>query len=252
MRRRLRAAILTGVRDELLRLTRRVSRRAGVDLERFPSFLTRRGLLARVLREMGVDEIVDVGANRGQFGMLVRDLGYAGPITSFEPVPYAYEALRAVAERSPPWRTAQTALGSTRETRALNVAEATEVSSFLTPNAGYRDMFSGSRTRETLDVQIERLDDVFTPRPRSRVLLKTDAQGFDLEVLAGAEHALAAAVALHIELSVRPIYEGSPNWLDVIAAVEDHGFVLSGLYPVDVNPNLHLVELDGVFVRWPT
>ena len=49
------------------------------------------------------------------------------------------------------------------------------------------------------------------------MLLKTDTQGWDLEVIEGAAGCLERVVALQVELSVRPIYEGSPGWLEVLA-----------------------------------
>jgi len=41
-----------------------------------------------------------VGANRGQFGTLLRGIGYTGWIISFEPIRASYEALKAVAASS--------------------------------------------------------------------------------------------------------------------------------------------------------
>lgn len=42
--------------------------------------------LRSMLRLHQIDLVLDVGANRGQFARLVRRLGYAGEIVSFEPL----------------------------------------------------------------------------------------------------------------------------------------------------------------------
>lgn len=230
------------------RAARSLGLRAGIDLDRFPTFLTRRGLLARVIRELEVSHVVDVGANAGQFGSELRAIGYRGPIAAFEPVPEAFSRLEQVAHRSPPWTATRVAIGATAHRATLQVATATEVSSFLPVTERFA-AFDHTRTTETIEVDVRPLDEVYAPSQPARILLKSDTQGYDLEVLAGGPHVLSAAVAVHIELAVRPNYVGAPSWTEVLAVLEREGFVLAGLFPVDVDERLRLVELDGIFVR---
>jgi hypothetical protein len=68
-------------------------------------------------------------------------------------------------------------------------------------------------------------------------------------VLEGARSALDRVVGMHLEVSVQPIYEGQPHWLDVISVIEELGFVPTGLLDVARRPDLSAIELDAVFVR---
>src|SRR5437868_7811678 len=45
-----------------------------------------RVLLRHVLGKLSINCVLDVGANRGQFGTLLRGIGYTGWIISFEPI----------------------------------------------------------------------------------------------------------------------------------------------------------------------
>jgi len=82
-----------------------------------------------------------------------------------------------------------------------------------------------------------------------RLLLKMDTQGYDLEVFRGAQSLLPNVSCILSELSLIPIYEGMPSYLDALAEFEGHGFCVSGFYPITRNENLTLNEVDCVLVK---
>src|SRR2546430_1727331 len=64
-------------------------------------FLQRRLTL---MKKSGIDLVIDVGANQGQFARTMRDqLGYRGRIVSFEPLTHAFAALLRTAAGDPSW-----------------------------------------------------------------------------------------------------------------------------------------------------
>ena len=85
------------------------------------------------------------------------------------------------------------------------------------------------------------------------MLLKIDAQGFDLEVLKGAEASLAACVALQVEVSGVALYEGSPPLHEVVTHLYDRSFRITGLFPVYRHPGdrVQVIDFDATFVRVP-
>jgi FkbM family methyltransferase len=68
------------------------------------------------------------------------------------------------------------------------------------------------------EITISRLDDVVRQRSISidrHVLLKIDTQGYELEVLKGAEETVAAVGAIQTEMSFQPLYGGQPLFDEV-------------------------------------
>src|ERR671932_2579050 len=88
--------------------------------------------LAQVLDALEVDTVIDVGANYGQYRGLLRQIGYAGRIVSFEPVarPFQHCAGLAAAE-DPAWEVHRLALGRRDQRRRIKVGSSEDFSSFL-------------------------------------------------------------------------------------------------------------------------
>jgi FkbM family methyltransferase len=198
--------------------------------------------------------VLDVGAHRGEYGLWLRRNGYHGDIVSFEPVRANFQDLARVAAGDPRWHCVGYALGAENRVASINVTSHTVFSSFHTPNAAARTIFGqGPTVERSEEVEIRRLDTVLDTLPvnfgKDRTYLKIDAQGWDLEVIAGAEGVLDRVIALQTEVAIQTIYEGMPAVADSLAAIAERGFVPSGFFPVDLDQRLAVVELDLVAVR---
>jgi FkbM family methyltransferase len=215
-----------------------------------------RALIARY----DIDVVVDVGANFGQFHDSVRnEVGFSGPIVSFEPVSRFRAQLDARRHHDPDWHVEPFALGSTHERAVIHVMKSPGLSSLKTPDLAAMNTllpapeFAGVDGDETIEVR--RLDELVPSLPAlrqaKRALLKTDTQGFDLEVIRGAREFLAQTVAIQVELSVLPIYADAPTYQCVIDELRGLGFDLSGMFPVTLDADLRVIEFDGIFVRRP-
>lgn len=234
---------------------KRLARALGYNITRFPHGCEiLQAHLRMLLPRLDVDCVVDVGANSGQYGQMLRSIGYAGRIISFEPVSSCYQKLAQVAARDGNWETFQLALGEADAVLPINVTSSTDFSSFLTPNEYCSSTFGeGPRVAHVEQVPVRRLDDVLDDLPQitghSRLYLKMDTQGFDQAVLRGAADCMDRIVALQSELSVKPVYGGAVRYLDALREFEEAGFEVSGLFPVNRDRNLRLVEVDCVMVR---
>ena len=211
--------------------------------------------LKQLLPKLGIDCVLDVGANQGQYGAMLRHCGYKGRIVSFEPVKSTFALLKTRADRDGNWQVHNYALGAKREERIIHVTRATVLSSFREPNAFSREQYAwGMPIVGEEKVQIRMLDEVLTEVTADlkspRLFLKLDTQGFDLQVFAGAKRTLPQVRGLQTEVSIQPIYEGVPDYLEALGVYTKAGFTVSGLYPVSRDRGtLALIEMDCVMRR---
>ena len=219
-------------------------------LDRLP--LTRH--LHRLFALLEIDLIIDVGANAGQYRDFLRDdLGFAGDILSFEPVPELAAALIARSASDPRWTVHAAALGAAEGALAFNVMKDTQFSSFRAPvESGVMDFGAANTVERVVEVPVKTLHSVLAALPageRRGIYLKLDTQGFDLEVLRGVGESLSRIKALQFEASFEGIYADMPRYAEVIEHARSLGYTMSGLYPNNPEHFPVLIEADCVMVR---
>jgi hypothetical protein len=85
---------------------------------------------------------------------------------------------------------------------------------------------------------------------QAKLWLKTDTQGYDLEVLKGGAEILPCIDVLQVELAVTPLYEQAPHYIDALSIMREYGFEISGIFPISRNMNnLRIIEFDCVLTR---
>ena len=233
-------------------LARRLVAHAGFDLvkldpEHAPE-LRRPFLLAN----RSIDVLVDVGANDGTFSRRARASGFSGRIIAFEPAAAPFAVLAGVAEADGLMEARKLALSSSSGEALLKIAANTSSSSLLEmeqrhAQAAPESIFVGQER-----VVSARLDDVLGPviGDGSRLYLKIDVQGAELDVLVGAEETLRIAEVVDCELSLcrsTSAAEVDRGWWSTWAR---EGFGLLWIEPVLRDPTTNeLLQLDGLFVR---
>ena len=200
-----------------------------IDLFRKPKkHRTVEGKTSLILAHHDVDLFLDVGANVGQTGQMLRRWDYAGKIISFEPVISCYEQLVAAASNDPLWEVNErTALGDCDDMVEMMVSGASDLSSLSPPTDALKSALPRTETIQHDRVPIHRLDTLFPNgfKDASRPFLKIDAQGHDMAVLQGAEGIMDSIFGIQIEMSQLPLYEGEPNYLEILNYLHELGFV---------------------------
>ncbi len=103
------------------------------------------------------------------------------------------------------------------------------------------------------EIEVCRLDELFGSLGlgvgETRILLKIDTQGYDLEVFLGASGCIEYIHGLMSEVSVIPIYKGMVDYKTALLTYEDAGFKLRSLATVSRNSNNQIVELNCLMSR---
>jgi FkbM family methyltransferase len=114
----------------------------------------------------------------------------------------------------------------------------------------------GERTGDEADVTrrevpVVRVDEVVAGRGLpGPYVLKVDVEGFELDVLAGAEAVLAQTELVLLEVSLFQLNGANPQLGDVVCAMRDRGYVVYDVYNGHLRPlDGALAQLDLAFVR---
>jgi FkbM family methyltransferase len=231
-------------------------RRLGWEVRRVENANLEQETVKDILRLTGVAIVLDVGANIGQFGDLVLEAGFKGLLVSFEAIPEVHQRLAEHAARrggSASWIVAPcAALGSASGQVAINIAANSVSSSLLPMRSTHVDAAPQSKYIGQQTLRMERLDSLsegLIPR-NGGLFVKIDTQGYELEVLKGATQLLHRTMAVQLELSLTPLYEGAPTLMEMLSFMESQGYELFGFVPGFKNQaSGRLLQMDGFFVR---
>lgn len=208
---------------------------------------------------LDIDCVIDVGANIGQFREFLRlQVGYRGRVVSLEPVGELFERLRAATTADRLWSVHALALGDTDGRSAINVTRERTLSSLLPPDEehlramGYQKYLYETQVERTEPITVRRLDSIIDDLvcgSTRRIFLKSDTQGYDMHAIRGARGCFDRLPAIQVELPVREVYRGTPDYLTSLAELASYGYELTGLFSVQRDSTLRLITVDAVLIR---
>jgi FkbM family methyltransferase len=181
----------------------------------------------RVIDELELGTVVDIGANRGQFALCVRRLYPGATIFSFEPLLKPAETYRRVFGKDSRVRLFNKAIAPQAGSAAMHVSR-WDVSSSLLPFAqAQHDNFPFTEESRRETVSVARLSDcIDRDSIEGTALLKLDVQGYELAALHGCEDLLARFKYVYVEASFIELYVGQALATEVIAYLFAKGFKL--------------------------
>jgi FkbM family methyltransferase len=207
--------------------------------------------LVRTLKAHGIDTVLDIGANVGQYGLNVRRAGFTGRIISVEPLTGAYGELVKRAARDSAWLTLNAAAGRESGEVEINVSANSFSSSVLPMSEAH--LISAPRSayiaKETVRVvTVADLVQTNSVDP-ARTLLKIDTQGYEAEVIAGADELITEFAALQFEVSLVELYNGQQLAEEIIDQLRRWGYRLQTLEPGLSAADGRLLQADILVVK---
>ena len=180
-------------------------------------------------KEKNIDYVFDVGANEGQFAKDLRYYGFEKKILSFEPVLTIHEKLVKNSLNDEKWEIYEPiALGNKSSKNEINISQNSVSSSLLNMTSEHLESAPESKFIGKQSIMEKKLDDIFFDLniKEKKLFLKIDTQGYEYEVLKGAEEVLKKFKGVLVEVSLTNLYEGQKDWLEIVTFLKNRGFTL--------------------------
>jgi len=228
-----------------------LAHKVGLEIGRFPPrYRLRR--TGELLMRLGIDVVVDIGANGGQYACGLRDIGgYRRRIVSLEPASAAFARLQAACQDDPAWDCRRLAVMDRDGEMTLQIAVSDDLNSFNLSSGLGRAALPAIAARAQETVPTARLDSIYEELVGdSTAFLKIDVQGSESFVLTGAQRSLKRIVGLQLELPLVPIYERQASASELISRLEEAGLGMVGVEPLFFDSQIGLnVEFDALFLQ---
>jgi len=191
---------------------------------------------------------VDIGANRGQFSLAVRQWAPGARVIAFEPLSEAAATFRKIFGGDSKVTLHQVAIGPSVGEVEIHVSKADDSSSLLPIASLQTELFRGTEEIGTETVRVGRLSDFVSPEEiLSPALLKLDVQGYELKALQGSSGLLPEFDRILVECSFAELYRGQAMADDIIGYLADLDFRLRGVYNLSYDQNGRAIQGDFLF-----
>jgi FkbM family methyltransferase len=228
-----------------------VLRKLGYDLISYGALEHSLGRRGKMMRALGINTVLDVGANIGQYAKELRNhMKFNGRIVSFEPLSSEFEILFNESREDDSWDVFNYALGATDGNEVIHVAGNSQSSSILEMMERHENSAPESSYIDSQQISVFRLDSIFESicSYEERSFLKIDVQGYEEKVLEGAVNTLSQIPMLQVEMSLVPLYQGELLMPEMIELLRSYGYILVGMEPgFSDGENGQLLQVDGIF-----
>lgn len=225
-------------------------RNRGFQIKRYPADDQLRRL--KLMKHYKINKVLDVGASDGEYALDMRQCKYNEKIISFEPLNDMFEIIKKASSTDKNWIVNNYALGNTDTKSTINVAGNSTSSSILNMMPIHVESEPTSKYIATQEIEIKQLDTIFNDfyEPGDRIMLKLDTQGYEKNVLDGAQESLKRIWILQLEMSLVQLYENELLFMDMIAYLNNIGFELTLIENGFSDPVTgKQLQVDGIFVN---
>lgn len=223
----------------------------GVDIIKYPPEKNFNQRLVNILNEVQTDLILDIGANRGQFGKMIFTSGYSNKLLSFEPVSSVYKLLEDCAKQNNNWHVYERCcIGDEVGENYINISNLIGNSSVLNiKSTQYNVKQSHYVSKEKVkQITLETLNDNTLLKKSKSIFVKMDIQGFEHFVLSCLDKVNYNIVGFYIELSLVKLYDNQEDYLYICNLLKKHGYDLVFVEPESIRSG-RMIQFNGVFLK---
>ncbi len=219
-------------------------KRKGVDISYY------KFLMQPWFTSLGIDTVIDVGANEGQFSYMIHEVLPEAAIYSFEPLTDCYYTLIKKMAGCQRFMAFNVAAGDADKDISFYRSSMAVCSSPLAMATLHKRNFPKSANEQHLLVPMRTLDSMMAEIELGKhPFIKIDVQGFEDRVLAGGRETIQSALIVIIECSFCELYYGQASFDFIHDTMRSLGFRYAG----SINPNIastdsRLLQEDCIFL----
>jgi hypothetical protein len=195
--------------------------------------------------------ILDIGGGIGATAKIFNQFFPENRIMVFEPINDNFNAIKLRFSPNTNIEIIKYAVGNENSVKKINIANRITSSSILPLAVDINsEVFNENNLGQTRieSVEIVRLDDFMLNDHNEIGIMKIDVQGFELDVLKGAEVTLKRTDIVVLEANNHNGYVGSPKYYDIDKFLREHNFTLCDILPSIVD-NGKLKEWDVIYLN---
>jgi FkbM family methyltransferase len=240
--------------NKIERITKKLFQNFGILIRKYNPATSEDLRRIKLFEHYNIDLVFDIGANKGQYATGIMDAGYKNQIVSFEPLSSAHSVIDSLSKSYGKWTIAQRcAIGSSKQEIEINISANSVSSTLLNMLDTHIEGAPESKIIGKEKVQVYPLDEIALEHVKEskNIFLKIDVQGFEQEVLKGAQQMLSKAKGVEMEISLVPLYQGQ-NWLlpEILSYMSEKGFTLVSIVPAFTDHKTgKVLQCNGIFFR---
>lgn len=194
------------------------------------------------------ETVVDIGANTGQFSLVMKKNFPMANIIAFEPLRKPFLTYSKIFAGDRYVKIFNSAIAPNAGVVEINVSNSCDSSSLLEISDLQDEIFPGTSAIGSENITTGPLDSFVSKEQIKGVsLLKLDVQGFELEALRGCNALLDLFDMVYCECSFLELYTGQALAPEIIKFMAREGFVLQGFNNVAYAKDGSTIQADFIF-----
>jgi FkbM family methyltransferase len=180
----------------------------------------------RIINNLRVATVIDVGANVGQWLKAVNPSSIDGSVWCFEPLEVPFKELEKCAKSYPNVKVFKLAFSDFAGSANMFVASNGGASSSISAPTEHLKLHSAIEFSKSETVKVSTIDEFFSKHELSLpVYLKIDTQGHEWNVIKGGIKTLKSVAVVELESSMTAQYQGEKAHHDLMNEIINLGFV---------------------------
>jgi len=172
-----------------------------------------------------IENVIDIGSNKGQFSLLAKIYYPNCLIYSFEPQKKYIKIQKKIIDKKIIFY--NFCLGEKNYTKSLNIMKKEDSSSLLKPNILNDSIY---KVTKKIKVNIKTLDSVLSKKKLNNSIMKIDVQGYEYQVLKGSSKLLNKIKYIILEIASKNIYKNQIDKKYLLSFLKKKNFRLLKIY----------------------